>query len=217
MTKQQIIGSLAYWFAQNPSDMLAFYNTYNDGNQWYAQSGNPSTIHATGSYYLNQTNGDIWQVILLSVSPTWVKIGNIQSKTNNNAKNILYTDISAGISPQTTIDIPLINLGRDEVITEMNFECIIPYTSSDSATDLNISIYDTVNNIESYAISGIDNPGNNEFIALNFINEGVIGLHKNIHNTTPKTIVARFTAADLTKLNAGSCNLYFPTSFYPAP
>jgi hypothetical protein len=217
MNKQQIIGSLAYWFSQNPSSMLAFYNSYNDGNQWYSGTTNPTTIRAINSYYLNTVSGDVWQVLVITTTPTWIKINNLQSKTCNQSKNIDFTAINGGTSPQTTIDIPLISLGRNEVINEIDFECISAFTSSDSTIDLAVSIFDTTNNFKIVEISNLNNPGQNESTPNVFANECYISNLINIHPLTPTLIVARFTATDLTKLNAGNCNLYFPTSFYPAP
>jgi hypothetical protein len=69
-----------------------------NGSQWYTDSGDPTTIYNDGDFYLNATNGDIWE----QVSGSWNNTGtNIKGTngTNGTDGSIWY---SGAVFPPTS-------------------------------------------------------------------------------------------------------------------
>ena len=131
------------------------------------------------------------------------------------SKNVLYTDLNGGISPQTTLDIALPNLAKDEIITAAFVEINSLFIDSGINNDLAVALVDLLNNQQIGTNRLIDIATIDAFDASNLditftILPAAVGM-KNIHTATSRTMVLRCTATDLTLLTAGEFTIYYKT------
>jgi hypothetical protein len=125
--------------------------------------------------------------------------------------------INTGSPSSTVIDLAIPNFGTSEIIRSTFTECIIPFVSSDGATDLQANLQDITNNLNIADFGNLNPVGQVPNIAGVVISPGGLNVMINIHNNTPPSLRLRFTSGNLAKLTAGSFNFYWETLFLPAP
>jgi len=138
------------------------------------------------------------------------------------SKNVIFGDlVGGGIS----IDIDFCTLAKDEYILNFLHENIDFFADMfpDPLNDLEVTLWDTTNNIEILRPDGFNlenlNPEAQGYIAnANSLNDLIwYTYEKLIHSATPRQIKLRFTSASLAGLTAGESNFYAKIETLPAP
>lgn len=121
------------------------------------------------------------------------------------SKTVLFSDLNGGGSPSTDVYINIDPLAKGEMISAIWLNVTTNYLASDGSNDLNCDFYDLTNSLIfilnlKYYLDFYSGQGNMAtYVNLIYLRD----------LTTSINLALHFTAADLTKLIAGSLTIYW--------
>lgn len=125
-------------------------------------------------------------------------------------KNIKYTDLNTGVSPDVEMIVDLDALFSQYMnITDVFVQNVTSFVDSAASNDLAVYIYDNTNTAD--ISTGIALQSGPALIPNSFTADRTSTLtgQKNIYVATVPVIKLRFTHTDLTTLTAGEYNIFF--------
>lgn len=134
-------------------------------------------------------------------------------------KNIKWSDINSGASPKTIAQIPLPDLGRYEIITDVFVQLVANWVDSSSINDLDFVGITEIVTIEvggtvpfPDVIVPFNSLGNYFTDYIDYLYCAILqpcGATPSL--STVRSLFISLTATDLTKLTAGEFNVYYVT------
>lgn len=124
-------------------------------------------------------------------------------------KNIKYTDLNTGVSPDVEMIVDLDALFSQYMnITDVFVQNVTSFVDSAASNDLAMYIYDNTNTAD--ISSAVALQGGGVITNLFTVDKtSTLTGQKNIHVATVPVIKLRFTHTDLTTLTAGEYNIFF--------
>jgi len=217
----QIRGSFTNWIAANPDSATELFNNYDLTDTWEFGSGAPSIPVGLGVYYFDVLTGDVYLGVTVDLVVTWIYQCNLfDSHSSRTVTQVInYTDLNTGTSPSASFTFNLLELQKNEIVTDVFINILDQFSDSASNNDCSLSdIYDTTNVISLFTAALSRNlellPG------VPPLNIGQVSSHKDAlliyadgllvnFPATFRVLAAIFTATDLTLLTAGQLQIVF--------
>lgn len=123
-------------------------------------------------------------------------------------KNIAFTDLNGGVSPDVSMDLDFITLQADEYISEVIVHNVADFVDSGANNDLKVDVYDTTNSNSSMNTL-IEMQGAGVPVSIGAVTNSFDGTspYTTFMINSVQNIVLRFSATDLTLLTAGEWNI----------